>query len=140
MRIGFGALFGSVDMGNVWRAAGTLALVIVTADEFLDPWADLFTPAPPVKHTIMTDALLNMVHAHAVWQVGGKLVCGAGLAHACNVIALALDGQKGGFGDGGIRRTCNLFILLSRSRAPDVWISLYEPWSRCARHFEKKNQ
>ena len=73
--------------------------MIVKTDEFLDPRADLFAPATTVKHTVMADTLLHVMHAHVVGQVGAQFMRRTGLAHAGNVIAFALDRQKRGLGN-----------------------------------------
>ena len=73
--------------------------MIVAADEFLDPRADLFAPATAVKHAVMANTLLHVMHAHIIGQIGTQFMRGPGLPHTGNVIAFAFDRQKGGLGD-----------------------------------------
>ncbi len=72
----------------------------MATDEILDPRADLFAPATTVKHAVMSNTLLNVMHAHIIGQIGAKLVGCACLTHAGDIVAFAFDRQKGGLGDG----------------------------------------
>src|SRR5205814_5600949 len=65
-------------------------------EELHDTRDDFGTETRAVEHAIMADPALQIMGLLVSGNAGAERVCGFGLAHTRNVVALALDGHERG--------------------------------------------